>query len=90
MYIFLSIYISRTTVRVGGLEVSSSRIGFVRTMVISSAIVLVLVLTNGESLNLRKKTSKSVIYEPCLKLPGTTTYKKRFPKLDYKSSYNDS
>ena len=38
----------------------------------------------GESLNLRNKTSKSTLYGQCLKVPGTTTFKKRFPKLEYK------
>ena len=49
-------------------------------------------LQTGESLNLRKITSKSVLHEQCLKVPGTATIKTRFPKLDYKSSasYNNS
>ena len=51
-YTYISIYLSRTTLKVGG----------------------------------------HVLYEQCLKVTGTTAFKKRFPKLDYKSSisYNDS
>ena len=46
----------------------------------------------GEKLNLRKKSKNSVWCEKYLKVPETTTLKKRLPKLECKSSdsYNDS
>ena len=40
----------------------------------------------GKSQNTRKKTSTFLWYEQCLKIPGTTTLWKRFPKLYYNSS----
>ena len=44
----------------------------------------------GEKLNLRKRSKKSVWCERCLKEPETTTFKKRLPKLECKSSDSDS
>ena len=46
----------------------------------------------GHKLNLRKKSEKSVCCEKCLKVPETTTFKKRLSKLECKSSdsYSDS
>ena len=45
----------------------------------------------GQSLNLRKKVASQYSVSNAF-LPETTTFKKRFPKLDCKSSvsYNDS
>ena len=71
-------------------------IGFIRIIIVSYAIVMFQVLFRysytGESLNLRKKTSKSVLYEQRWKKSEITILQKRFPELDYKSSaiYNDS
>lgn len=75
-----------------GFEFPSSRIDFVRMMILSYAIVVLQVLTNRWKSKVMMKTSKPVLYEPFLKIPGTTTSKIRFPKLDYKSivSYSDS
>ena len=41
-------------------------------------MVLVQVLQTGASLNLKKKTSKSVWYQQYLKVPVTTTFKEVF------------
>ena len=81
------IYISRV-----GLEISSRRIGFVRVMILSYAIIVFQVLLNKWKSKFMMKTNKPVLYEQCLKLSGTTTSKTRFSKLGYKSivSYNDS
>ena len=40
-------------------------------------------MRTDESLNLREKTSRSVWYNQCLEVPGTTTFKKRFSKVDF-------
>ena len=40
------VFILRTTVRVDGLEVSTSRIGFLRIMIISYVMILFQVVTN--------------------------------------------
>ena len=77
MKMYIDIYISRTSVRVGGFEVPASRIGFIRTMIISYAKVLVQVLKKGKSLNSRKKTNKHVLHKQCFKVPGTTDFKKK-------------
>ena len=39
----------------------------------------------GESLNFSNSVSAQ-----CLKVPGTTTFQKQFPKLDYKTSVTDN
>ena len=91
------IYISKTTVRVGGTEVPRSRIGFVRIMIISYVIRYSTSSGTHKQVKVskstfKKKTSKLVLYAQCLKVPETTSFKKRFPKLSYKGSvnYNDS
>ena len=39
-------------------------------------------MRTDESLILRQKTSRPVWYDQCLEVPGTTTFKEIFSKLD--------
>ena len=82
---------SRGTLRIGGLEVPTCRIGFIRIMILSYGIVLVQVSQRDEGLNLRNKTDMFLSYEQWLKVTEATTFKKKIPKLNYKHSisYNN-
>ena len=59
-------------------------------MIVIHALVLAQLLfrysQTGEIVNLRKITSKSVLYEQCLEVPTITNFEKNYPKLDHKSS----
>lgn len=82
-------YTWKTTVRADGLEVSTSRTGFIRMIVIHALVLAQLLFRysqTGEIVNLRKRTSKSVLYEQCLEVPAIANFEKSYPKLDHKSS----